>query len=286
MSVHIVTDSACDIDREDAERLGITIIPLRVLFGEEEYRDGVTLTHADFFAKMATTKELPTTSQIPPYEYEQCFEELQGEDDSIVCITLSSKLSGCFQNAQLAAQSRKGIQVVDSENACVGQRLLVLRAVELRKEGKSAEEIAAILNEEKGDIRLIALLDTLEYLKKGGRISPAEAVVGGLLSIKPVAAIEHGAAKVLGKARGSKRGNNLLMEFVEKAGGIRFDRPYCLAYSGGSRSVLEQYIRDSKQLYEQHVELEQLPVSSIGCAIGTHVGPGAIAVAFYARKSI
>jgi DegV family protein with EDD domain len=285
MSVKIITDSASDIFQSDAEKMDIKIIPLKTMFGEEEYLDGVTLSHREFFEKLVETDEFPHTSQIPPFEYQEEFEKAAADGGEVLCITISSKISGCYQSACIAADDiDKKVIVVDSENASMGEKILVERAVQLRDEGKSAEEIAKIINSEKKDIRLIALLDTLEYLKKGGRISPAVAAVGSMLSIKPVIAISEGEVKVLGKARGSKNGNNLLTELLRKEGDINFDMPYSVAYSGLNDSVLQKYIADNKALFEGHCTPQELPVTSIGCAIGAHIGPGAIGAAFFVKK--
>ena len=172
--------------------------------------------------------------------------------------------------------------VVDSLNAAVGERVVVQLALKARDEGKTAVETAELLNAQKQNIRLIALLDTLEYLKKGGRISAASAFAGTLLSIKPVIAVENGEVVTLGKARGSKNGNNMLRELVEKNGGINFEMPFALAYTGLDDTLLQKYIADSASLYEG--KADHLPVYSIGSTIGTHVGPGAIAVAFFSNN--
>ena len=280
MSVRIIVDSACDIKLEKAKELKLEILPIKTMFGDEEFLDGVTMTHEMFFEKLIESDKLPTTSQVPPIEYEQVFKEVKEAGDTAVCITLSSKLSGCYQSANIALDGYEDcITIVDSENVCIGEQILTELAVRLRDEGKSANEIADTLNIKKKNIRLIALLDTLEYLKKGGRISAAAAMAGAVLSIKPVIAVENGEIVVLGKARGSKNGQNMLKETVQKVGGIRYDMPYVLAYSGLSDALLRKYIEDSRELYE--CDPNDLPVSTVGCAIGTHVGPGAIAVSFF-----
>ncbi|MDO4169741.1 MAG: DegV family protein [Lachnospiraceae bacterium] len=280
MSIRIIVDSACDITQEEAKKWNLDILPLKTIFGDEEYLDGVTMSHTQFFEKLVETDVLPTTSQIAPYEYEEKFAEIVNNGDTAICITLSSKLSGCYQSANIAVEGYEDqIIVVDSENVCIGERILIQLADKLRKEGKTIQQIADILNQKKKDIRLIALLDTLEYLKKGGRISKTVAMAGKLLSIKPVIAVENGEVTILGKARGSKSGKNMLTEFVKKTGGIDFDCPYCLAYSGLSDKLLKKYVEDSENLYKGNAE--EFPISTIGSTIGTHVGPGAIAAAFF-----
>ncbi len=282
MSVKIIVDSGCDIVTSEAERLGLEIIPLKTRFGEEEFLDGVTLSSERFYEMLIESEELPKTSQITPDEYSAVFEKIREAGDSAVCITISSHLSGCCQSANIAAEDYPEIVVVDSESVCIGERILVLYALSLVQEGLSASEIADRLNNEKKRIKVIALLDTLEYLKKGGRISSTVALAGSILSIKPVVAIDGGEVAMLGKARGSKNGNNMLTEQIEKAGGICFEMPLCLAFSGLSDELLKKYMADSAFLFEG--KIDELPISRIGSTIGTHVGPGAIAIAFFAAK--
>ena len=241
------------------------------------------LTHRQFYEKLIEGEVLPTTSQINPAQFEGAFRQAVDAGESVVAILLSSKLSGTCQSARIAAEEFPGhVFVVDSENATIGEQILVERALELLDQGLEATAIAARLEEEKKDIRLVALLDTLEYLKRGGRISPSVALVGGLLSIKPVVAVENGEVVVLGKARGSKNGNNLLVQEIEKTNGVDFARPYRLAYAGLDDGLLQKYIADSASLWAG--QAETLPVGTVGGTIGTHVGPGAVAVAFFRRS--
>ena len=282
MAVQFIIDSASDILPGEARELGLIHLPLTVLFGEETYRDAVDLTHEGFYEKLVENDVLPTTSQIPPGEFAAAYEKVVEAGDEAVVITLSGKLSGTYQSAVIAAEGYKDrIFVVDSENVTIGERILVQLGLVLRNQGLSAREIAARLDEEKRNIRLLALLDTLEYLKKGGRISAATAFAGGLLSIKPVIAVEDGLVAMKGKARGSKQGNNLLRQLVEECGGIDFQKPFALAYSGLSDKLLQKYIDDSGELWQGMAEF--LPISTVGCTIGTHAGPGAVAVAFFAN---
>lgn len=283
MSVRIVCDSASDISQEEAKKLNITVLPLKTIFGEKEYLDGVTLSHREFYEKLVESDELPTTSQVTPFDYEEVFREAVEAGDTVVCLTISSKLSGCLQSANIARGDYEDkIEVVDTENACLGEHIIVKRAVELRDNKKSAKEIAEIINKEKKQVRLIALVDTLEYLKKGGRISAATALAGTVLNIKPVIAVVNGEVAVLGKARGSKNGNNKLMELVQQENGINFDKPYVLGYAGLTDALLLKYIKDSSALYEG--KTDNLPVTAIGSTIGTHVGPGAVGVAFFCNS--
>lgn len=282
MKIRIITDSGCDMLPPYAPNL--TVLPLTITFGEESFLDGVELDHHRFYEKLIEGEELPTTSQIAPAAFEEAFQRAVDAGEAVVCVTLSSKLSGTYQSARIAAEGFAGqVWVVDSENVTIGQRLLVERAVELAGQGLDAAQLSVRLDQEKKDIRLVALLDTLEYLKRGGRISPSIAMVGGLLSIKPVVAVENGEVVLLGKARGSKNGNNLLIQLIQKTSGVDFGRPYRLGYTGLDDGLLQKYIADSVQLWQDHVE--ELPVSTVGGAIGTHVGPGAVAVAFFRNSA-
>lgn len=280
MAIKFIVDSASDILPEEAQRLDIIHLPMKVLFNSEEYYDAVTLSHREFYEKLASAEVLPTTSQISPSEFADAYEKATANGDTAIVITLSAKLSGTYQSAMLAAQDYEGkVFVVDSETVCLAQRILVLRGIELKEQGLGAEEIVNILNEEKHKIRLFALLDTLEYLKKGGRISPAVAFAGGILGIKPIITVENGEVSLREKARGSKQGNRLLRELTESCGGIDFDKPYNLAYSGLSDEALQAFIKGSDEIFPK----KPVPVSTVGCTIGTHVGPGAVAIAFFAR---
>ena len=280
--VKLVVDSACDLEKAEADARGITLMPLLIRFGEDEYEDGVTLSHREFFEKLIETSELPKTSQINEYRFEEAFENLTADGSEVVCVTISSKLSGTYSSAVKAAKKFESrVYVVDSLNACIGERILVDYADRLVKAGESAKEIVKKLEESKGKIHLLAVLDTLQYLRKGGRISSVTALAGEMLSIKPVISVVKGEVKLVGKALGSKKGNNLLNRLVDECGGIDFGMPYTLGYSGLSDEFLKENMRDSEHLYKRHTD--HVPYYLIGSPIGTHVGPGAIAVAFFSK---
>lgn len=282
--VRIITDSASDFRGEEIEKLGITVIPMHVQFGEETYRDGVDLSPKEFFNKLIESDALPTTSQISPIVFEELFEEITKAGDTAVVVLLSSELSGTYQNAAVVARDYPGICVFDSQSVTIGEQCFVHLALKLREEGKTSEEILSVLEGERKRLRILALLDTLEYLKKGGRISPSVAFVGGVLAIKPVVTVVDGKVELIGKARGSKNGNNLLMELTHKCGGIDFNSPLAIGYTGVSRVLLDKYIEDSKVLWEG--KIDNLPIIEIGPTIGTHVGPGAIAIAFFENREV
>lgn len=274
--IRILTDSGSDICAPFPENL--TVIPLTIHFGPEEYRDGETIDHKTFYEKLTSGSELPTTSLIPPGEFEQAYKKAQDAGETVIAIVLSSKLSGTYQSAALAAEGFDHVYVVDSLNATLGEQILVKYALQLVERGMSAADIAAELERAKSHVNLMGLPDTLEYLHRGGRVSKTVAVLGGALSIKPVLRLVDGVVVMIGKARGSKNGNNYLIQEVNKSG-VDFSKPLCLGYTGLSDELLQRYIADSRQLWEGKVDT--LPISTVGATIGTHVGPGAIVVAFF-----
>ncbi len=288
MAVRIITDSASDITREDVAAAGnpaLTVLPLSITFGNTTYEDGVNLSHQRFYELLVEGDDLPMTGQVNPYAFERAIGEARAAGDEVIAITLSGKLSGTNASANTAAASFDGgVYVVDSKNVTVGERVLVDYALRLVGEGLSAADIATALEQAREDIYVVGLLDTLEYLRRGGRIPASAAALGKLLSIKPVITIEDGAVELLGKARGSKNGRNLLTQQVETAGGIDFAMPIALGYAGLDDALLRKYIEDSRHIWEDHIALEDLPVHSVGATIGTHVGPGAIALAFFKQR--
>ena len=280
MKTRIIVDSTADLMPGYKEQ--VRVVPLTVHFGDREYIDGVTIDHKTFYEKLVEEDTLPTTSQATPDAFTKEFEAAKQAGESCVVITLSGKLSGTCQSASIAAADYENVYVVDSGTASVGGGILTELALQLRDEGLSAPEIAARLDEEKQQIVTVALVDTLEYLKRGGRISKSLAFAGTMLQIKPVLAVTDGEIQLLGKARGSKMGNNLLAQEIQKAGGVDFSRPVLLGYTGLSDALLQKYIEDSRWLWADHAET--LRYTTIGSVIGTHAGPGAVAVSFFKQN--
>ena len=278
--VRIIVDSAADLAQGVADKL--TVLPMTVRFGNTEYIDGVTINNKEFYEKLIESDEFPTTSQISPLTFEESFKEALNQGEDVVVITVSSKLSGTYQSACIAKEEvGENIYVVDSLSVAIGEGILAELAVRLMEDGKSAEEIAAILTQKRDDIKVIAMLNTLEYLKKGGRISKTVAFAGELLSIKLVVSVMNGEVAILGKARGSKQANNLLVKEIEAAGGVDFSMPLLLGYTGLEDNLLKKYVEDSSALWKGHDD--KLHYASIGSIIGTHAGPGAVAVAFFKK---
>lgn len=281
MSVRIIVDST--VDMAPGLEAKVRVVPLTIHFGEQEYVSGVDIDSRRFYEMLVESDILPTTSQPAPFAFTQVFDEAVNAGDSVVCVTIASKLSGTFQSASIAAQAYPGkVFVVDSQTAAIGSGILAQYALELADRGMRAEEIALKLTAKREKVRLLAMVDSLEYLKKGGRISSAVAFAGGLLNIKPVITVTDGEVKMLGKARGSKQANNLLVQEIQKAGGVDFGKPLLLGYTGLSDAMLRKYITDSAPLWEG--SRDTLPRTIVGSVVGTHVGPGAVAVAFFAAE--
>ena len=280
-NITIITDSASDISQNNNK--GVTVLPMTITFGEENYEDGVSLTPDNFYMKLIESSALPKTSQVSPYAFGQAYENSLKSADYVIVITLSSKLSGTYQSACIAAGDYDGrVFVIDSENVTVGEQILIDYALSLIDKGIKVNTIVSQLNTIKKRIHLVALLDTLEYLKKGGRISSGAAFLGNVLSIKPVIAIVDGEVSFLGKARGSKQGNNFLIQQVDTYGGIDYSLPVLLGYTGCSTVLMDKYIKDSSSLWEGRIPVPD--IIQVGATIGTHIGPGGIAVAFFSKE--
>ena len=281
MSVKIIIDSTVDISEK--HRDGTEIVPLTVRFGNKEYRDRVDLGAREFYEKLVESDVMPSTSQANISDFAEVFEREVKNGNDVVVITISSKLSGTYNSACIAAQDYSGrVFVVDSLSVSIGSGVLAEFALELAQAGLGASDIAKRLVAERANVKVVAMFDTLEYLKRGGRISPSAAFAGGLLSIKPVITIRDGEIVILGKARGSRQSNNYLIKEIENAGGIDFCKPLLLGYTGFDDSVLQKYIEDSRHIWEGNTSEPETAI--VGSAVGTHAGPGAIAIAFYVKQ--
>ena len=276
MSIRIIIDSTTDIPERVLHQ--VEVVPLTVSFGDEEYLDGIDLSRGDFYRKLEAGQILPKTSQPSPEAFAEVFQRIHEAGDEGVFISVASALSGTCQSAAIAAADYPEISVVDSQNVAVGTGILAEYALLLISRGITREELTQKLEKKREDICLIAMLDTLEYLKRGGRISKTAALAGGILNIKPVITVKEGEILILGKARGAKKANNLLVELAEK-NGVDYSLQILLGYAGTSDELLQNYIHDSRKLWEGHVE--NLEYAQICSVVGTHTGPGAVAAAFF-----
>ena len=282
--IRILTDSASDILPAEAEQLGVGIIPLNVTFEDGSViRDGVELTPSEYYTRLAACRKLPTTSQPSPELFERYYLEANAAGDEVIGIFLSQELSGTFQCAQLAADMANvdNVHFVNSENVCLAEALLVRLAVRLRDAGKSAAEIVDTLERAKSHLHLVAVIDDLKYLRKGGRLPAAVAVAGGMLGIKPLICIQEGKVAMAGKARGLPGAYVALFKKIEEMGGLHPDLESVVGYSVSTREVkpIQTYLHD-------HLSAADPLVGQIGCVIGTHAGPGAFGFAFFDKDLV
>ncbi|MBQ8239022.1 MAG: DegV family protein [Oscillospiraceae bacterium] len=276
MSVRIVVDSTCDLVPALRER--VSVAPLTVHFGDTDYVDGVTLTAHEFYEKLASSKDMPSTSQANPVVFGELFEEAVNAGDEVVCICCSSRLSGTFQSARIAADDfPEKVFVVDTLNIALSSAIMAEYALQLADAGKGAKEIADELYAVRDKVRLFAVVDTLEFLQRGGRVSRTVALAGGLLSIKPIIGIVDGKVEMVGKARGNKAANRQMNQEVEKLG-VDLTKPVLLGYTGVDDSLLKKYMTECEGFWPE--DAKTMIVSGV---VGAHAGPGAVAVAFFAK---
>ena len=279
MAVKFIIDSASDVLPGECKKLGAVHVPLTVRFGDKEFADAVELTPKKFYKMLTSGKEEhPTTSQASPAVWAEVMEEVTKNGDTAVVITISSRLSGTYQSACIAAGDFEGkVYVVDSMSATIGERLLLQYGLRLAADGLDAAAIKERLDAVKERICIYARVDTLEYLRKGGRVSAATAVVGTMLNFKPLLAVRDGLVESVGKARGAKAADKMLRDLVAKSGGIDFSKPMCAAYSGLEDDNLKAFLADSTDMLCG----SEIPVAVIGSVIGTHVGPGTVAIGYF-----
>lgn len=277
--VKIITDSTCDIPSAELKQMGVEMIPLTVRFGEKIYRDGIDLSHDQFYEMLSKASELPRTSQINPDEFEEKYRELLGEDDEIVSIHIASKLSGTFQSANIAKNEvdAKRIFCVDSKSASFGMAIIVKHAVKMRDLGATASEIEKECSSIADRLRIVALVVTLKYLQKGGRLSKTSAFVGEALGIKPVALVSDGEVEVIGKARGERSGMEIMKKFISEH---RIDYRYPIAF--GHSNALENLYEKMEHFKANFPKMQTSVsfISDLGPVVGTHVGPGIFAIGY------
>lgn len=279
--VRIVTDSTADVPKEIRERLGITIVPLKVLFGEETFLDAVTITSEEFYEKLAHSSALPTTSQPSPMEFSDVYERLLAEDaeSPIISLHLSAALSGTYQSAVIAQsmlEEESDITVLDSRSASFGFGMRVVKAAEMAQAGESKERIIEAIEQLERDTNLYFLVDTLEYLQKGGRIGKASALIGSILNIKPILSLDKdGVVLAVDKVRGSKKAMARIVELLKQTYG---DEPVGLTMAYSFR---KEGAEELLALLKSQFNVQAIGWTTIGAVVGTHTGPGASAVFMY-----
>lgn len=271
MAVRVVTDSSCDLPVARAAELGIEIVPLTIRFGNEEFVDRIELTNEEFWTKVATSEVLPETAAPSAGAFEETFQRLAADGaDGIVCINLSSRLSATMQSAQVAAKALKGtcpVEVVDSMMVSMGLGLQCINAVRLSNEGNDLDSIARATADQARRTRLLGALDTLEHLRRGGRIGAAQALLGGMLSIKPVIEVRDGAVAEAGKVRTRSKSLKLLADKLAEAK----DPEQVFVFDAQAPDVEEMI-----ELIAPIVARDQIEFGTIGPVIGTHAGPRTI----------
>lgn len=277
--VKILTDSSCDLSPARCEELGVEMLPLTVNFGEESFRANIDISNDAFYQKLATVSELPKTAQITPALFEQIFKEYKESGDDVVCLFISSQMSGTLQSARIAKNlvGADNIQLPDTLNVTFALGLLVEEAAKMRERGLSAAEIASEVEALIPRVRLWALIDDLKYLKMGGRLSATSALVASILGICPIITLENGLVEVVGKARGKKAAFKFMQNMVEKEP-ISNDFSVTIGHAAVPKTRDDFMDFMSAELKKR--EIHKLDIGSI---VGTHTGPGACGLA-YIRK--
>jgi DegV family protein with EDD domain len=279
MAVRVVTDSACDLPPEICEQLGIEVVPLTIRFGNDEYVDRKELTTDAFWQKLESASVLPETAAPSVGAFEEAFRALHADGaDGIVCVNLSAGLSATMQSAQVAAKALDGlcpIEVIDSKNASMGIGNLALHAARRAAEGADVSTIASEVTDRRSRQQLFATLDTLEYLKKGGRIGGARAMLGSMLSIKPIITVVDGAVEEAGKVRTRSKALQFIIDKIPE-GNVE-----TISVLHSAAVDLDSFIAK----VQPKVPGAEMIVGRIGPVVGVHVGPGAIGLTWIERKA-
>ncbi len=277
-NIQIITDSMTDVPKALAEKYNIKILPLTIIFEEEEYKDGVDLSYEEFYTRLKTEKELPKTSQISPIVFKEAFQEALKEGKEIICINGSSRASGTHQSALLAKQDIESdlVDVVDTMSLSIGAGLVVIEAARLAAEGLERSAIVEKIRSRQEAVEHIFTVDTLEFLKKGGRINPMRALVGGMLNLKPILTVKEGLVESLDKVRGSRKVIGKMVELAKEKGGDFTGKTVAIAHANSPEKLSEL-----REEVIKHLNPKEIIETDIGCTIGTHAGPGTLAVFFY-----
>lgn len=277
MRIKVITDSVADIPKDIAKELNITVVPLSVHFGSITYKDGIDLSTNEFFDKLSKTERLPTTSQVNPGEFRKVFEDNLEEYDHLICITMSKAMSGTYKAANIAKEfiGVDQIDIFDSKAISFGFGLIVIEAARSIKKGESLEQIRESIQYNINNLENLFIVDTLEYLKKGGRLSTAEAFVGNVLKIKPVITINDGQLESIDKIRGRKRVINYFIDYINK-------NNYDLSNKtvGFFHAVDNEYLDKLITEVSDEFNIKEIIKSEVGTVVGTHSGPGCLAMVF------
>lgn len=280
MSVRIITDAGSDLSYSHAKNMDVEFVPMTVRFGQEEYRAGIDLNNEEFYNKLVASRELPTTSQPTPFAFASVYEKVKAAGDEAVVLCVSSALSGTYQSAVIASDGYEDcIHVVDTCSVSIGQRILVEYALQLRRNGADALQIASALEAKKTDVCVYGAVETLEYLIKGGRLSKAAGAIGSMLGIKPVLCIAEGSLAVAGKARGPKAAVTMTHDLIGKTG-VDKTMPFGIGYTGTDPAVAEAFL----SVVGKDFAGSETPIYQVGSTVGTHTGPGLYLAAFFKKS--
>lgn len=281
--IRIITDSAADLTPQEQAQPGVVVVPMAITFEDgSSIEDDGQMTKDEFFRRLATDSKLPRTSQPSPAAFIEAYADAELAGDEVIVITVGQKLSGTFQCATMAANDvDTPVYVIDSETATQGEAVLVREALRLRDNGLSASQIADALESFKKRIRIVAVVDSLKHLQKGGRVSAAVALVGGALGIKPVIALYESTVKLAGKGRGRPGALVALFKQLDELGGIDTNYPCTVLYSDerAMANPVHHYLT-------QNLKLEGVRTCQIGATIGTHVGPRAAGIVFVTKPTL
>jgi len=276
--IKLVTDSTAYLPQEIVQKYDIRVVPLFVHFGKEAFKEGVELSNEAFYTRLQGAAELPTTSQPSAGDFLQVFQELAGHE--IVTLTISQKLSGTWSSAMAAAQMlpEAKITVIDSRSTSAGLQLMVEAAAQAIETGASSTEVVALVEEIKAKMYLLFVVDTLEYLAKGGRIGNAKAFLGTLLKVKPILILEDGAIEPLEQVRSKRKAVSRMLELVEE----RLDGQALQPRVGIAQALVQAEAEAVAQEIVDRLGCARPVISELGPVVGTHTGPGVIGVACYA----
>jgi len=267
----------CDVPQEYVERYNIRVLPLLVNFGEESFRDGIDITPDDFFRRLENSEQLPTTSQINPPQFECVFREEIGNNNTVIAILGSSKLSGTFNSAMIAKDmvDSDNIHIIDSKAVTLGAGLLVIKAAKLAQEGRTAEEIVSEIEEATNRLKQFFIIGNLKYLYKGGRISLSASVLGSILNIKPIVTTVDGKLEMQEKTRGMKRAISVIMDMIEEKGWTLNDKVI-----GINHSICAEDAYYFEEVINAKYKPKEIIRGGVGSVVGTHAGPGCVALHF------
>ncbi len=273
--VKIITDSVSDIPKETIDLYDITVLPLKVIFGNEIYKDGIDINTRMMFERLKTSKEYPTTSQVTPMEFEREFKRAINSDNEVVCITMSSSLSGTYNSALIASREfdEKKIRVVDSKAITLGYGMMVIEAAKMAKNGCKIDEIEARVRDLVNNMEYLIIFDTLEYIYKGGRISKSQYMMSNLLNIKVIMTMKNGQVVAKEKVRGRKKAIKYILDYIENNEGSLDGKTIGMNHAND-----KSYLEELNELILSKYSPAETIYSEVGCTVAAYSGLSAVAL--------